>query len=209
MTQPSPSGKKLKTHRCSGNGATSEVLCLLDIFSTSIGNCLNALLPLCDRRICLLLYLRTKLSHSVIRTTSGPRSPSLSNVAEGQSHPLGNTLYPTQGKEGETEGKTTQTHIHELQTQRVQLHPLCALPSRALPGPLLASVVGLLRVQRLWCPPLGQRHLASAVEPVNKIQKHALQHTTSAWRFHGAIRDSRRTSAMRAASLAAIRACVA
>jgi hypothetical protein len=77
----------------------------------------------------------------------------------------------TQGKERGNGRKTTQKHIHELQTQRVQLHPLCALPSRALPGPLLASVVGLLRVRRWWCPLLGQRHSVSAVEPVNKNTK--------------------------------------
>jgi hypothetical protein len=107
------SGEKLKTHRCSGNGATSEVLRLLNISSTSIGNCLNTLLPLCDCRICLLLYLRAKLSHSIIRTTSGPRSPSLSKLLRVSVILFGNnfTSNPTQGKErGNGRKNNTNTH---------------------------------------------------------------------------------------------------
>jgi hypothetical protein len=68
---------KLKTHRCGGKGAASEVLCSLKISRTSIGSCLNVRLPFCDCRIRRLLYLRAKLCHSIIRITSGPRSPSL------------------------------------------------------------------------------------------------------------------------------------
>jgi hypothetical protein len=76
-TCPSKSEKKPITHRCSGKCATSEILRLFDISSTSIGSRLNTLLSFSDCRVCRLLYFCTELSHSVMRMASGTRSPSL------------------------------------------------------------------------------------------------------------------------------------
>ena len=66
-----------KTYRCGGNCTASEVLCLPQVISASVGGRLHGLLPFRDRRVRNLLYLGAELCHGVIGVTGDAGSLSL------------------------------------------------------------------------------------------------------------------------------------